>query len=119
MPQQQRNPLSKQIGDRLRRARLDQGLSLSQLASLTGGHLAKSRISNYEQGLRRLGLEEARELAAALGTVSPAYLLCLDDDSALSNDEAKLLRWYREADRRGQHMIFAIAEAQAAAGVAA
>jgi len=42
-------------------------LSLSQLAALTDGLYSKSRISNYEQGLRRPSIEAARTLAAALG----------------------------------------------------
>ena len=71
--------LTELIGSRLREARKAQKLSLQQLADMTGGVLSKSRISNYEQGLRRVGIEEARILAKALGTVSATYLLCLED----------------------------------------
>ena len=58
---------------------------------MTGGVLSKSRISNYEQGLRRLGIEEARLIATALGTVSVTYLVCLNEDAALADEERKLL----------------------------
>ena len=73
------NPLNKdertkQIGARLRKARHDAGLSLGGVSDRTGGLLSKSRISNYEQGLRRIGLEEAELIAGATG-VSAAYLL--------------------------------------------
>ena len=65
---------TKQIGARLRKARHDAGLSLSGVSERTGGLLSRSRISNYEQGLRRIGLEEA-ELIAGVTGVSAAYLL--------------------------------------------
>lgn len=73
------NPLgkterTKQIGARLRKARHDAGLSPSGASERTGGLLSKSRISNYEQGIRRIGLEEAELIAGATG-VSAAYLL--------------------------------------------
>ena len=45
--------LSTKIGLRLRAARNAQKLPLSALAARTGGALSRSRISNYEQGLRR------------------------------------------------------------------
>ena len=72
--------LTNQIGERLRAERKAQNLSLSDLAERTNGQLSKSRISNYEQGIRRMGLEESRILSEALGTVSPMYLLCLEDE---------------------------------------
>lgn len=97
--------LSKEIGERLRGARKGAGLSLSQLAERTEGRLSKSRISNYEQGLRRMGVEEARELAAALGTVSPGYLLCLDDPWNLEADEIDILSRYRTTDDRGRAFL--------------
>ena len=72
--------LTLKIGLRLCEVRRGQGVSLAALASKTGDTLSKSRISNYEQGLRRMGIEEALTLAKALGSVSPTYLLCLDDE---------------------------------------
>jgi transcriptional regulator with XRE-family HTH domain len=103
--------LTKRIGQRLRAARQALGLSLADLSSRTGS-LSKSRISNYEQGIRRMGLEEAQELALALGTVTPTYLLCLDDKGPLSQDERYLVDRYREADTRGRDTILKIAETQ-------
>ena len=46
--------LTKAIGERLRYARVCAELSLSVLSERTGGQFSKARISNYEQGLRRL-----------------------------------------------------------------
>jgi transcriptional regulator with XRE-family HTH domain len=104
--------LTKRIGLRLRDARKAQSLSLAALAARTSS-LSKSRISNYEQGLRRMGLEEARELASALGSVTPTYLLCLDDDGYMSERESALLDLYRQADDRGRDTILRVAESQA------
>jgi len=101
--------LTKKIGQRLREARHAQDLSLAQLSARTGS-LSKSRISNYEQGIRRMGLEEARLLAEALETVTPVYLLCLDDTGPLSEAEMSLLELYRRADDRGKGRILEAAE---------
>jgi transcriptional regulator with XRE-family HTH domain len=67
------------IGLRLRAVRTAEGFTLQILAGMTGGVLSKSRVSKYEQGLRRLGIEEAGLLSTALGNVSVTYLSCLDD----------------------------------------
>ena len=104
--------LTTKIGLRLRAARNAQKISLAELSDRTGGALSKSRISNYEQGICRMGLEEARMLAEALGTVSATYLLCLDDKGVLSEQEQKLLRWFRLTDERGRETILSVAESQ-------
>ncbi|NCC27820.1 MAG: XRE family transcriptional regulator [Gammaproteobacteria bacterium] len=109
----ERDPLSAAIGLRLRAERHRRKLSLSQLAALTDDRLAKSRISNYEQGIRRMGLEEAVLLARALGDVSPVYLLCLEDSDPLPIDEINLLALYRASDKRGRAMIASVAESEA------
>ena len=107
------NELSVAIGLRLRAERHRRKLSLARLAARTGDTLGKSRISNYEQGTRRLGLEEAVILARALGGVSPVYLLCLEDVDPLTCSEHNLLACFRASDERGQAMIVSIAEAEA------
>lgn len=110
----EKDELSAAIGLRLRTERHRRKLSLSQLAALTDDRLAKSRISNYEQGIRRMGLEESVMLARALGDVSPVYLLCLEDSDPLSSDEINLLALYRASDIRGRAMIASVAESEAA-----
>lgn len=102
--------LTRKIGQRLREARAAHGYSLAELAARTSG-LSKSRISNYEQGIRRMGLEEAKELAAALDGVTPTYLLCLDDqESPLAPDEWKLIQAFRATDDRGRNTIRRVIE---------
>ena len=104
--------LNRRIGDRLRAARQAQGLSLAQLSERTGGLLTKSRISNYEQGIRRVSLEAAHTLAEALGSVTAAYLLCIEDGNLLSDDEHRLVQSFRRSDRRGKEMILDVARSQ-------
>ena len=89
--------LAHRIGERLRTARHACDLSLSQLSRLTGDALSKSRISNYEQGIRQLGKAEAQILAEALGTVSADYLLCQQKALGEDPDEERLLLLYRAA----------------------
>ena len=103
--------LTKKIGKRLRDARKAQKLSLAALGARTNA-LSKSRISNYEQGIRRMGLEEAQELARALGTVSATYLLCLDDKGLFSERERDLIECYRRTGSEGKDMIWRVAESQ-------
>jgi transcriptional regulator with XRE-family HTH domain len=101
--------LSLRIGQRLREARSTENLSLAKVSERTGGALSKSRISNYEQGLRRMGLEEAMILSRALGNVSPVYLLCLEDSGPLTPVERELVDSYRDADDRGRASNLSIA----------
>ncbi|MBK1647149.1 helix-turn-helix domain-containing protein [Rhabdochromatium marinum] len=98
-----KDELNLAIGQRLREARKAQELSLAQLSERTGNTLSKSRISNYEQGIRRMGLEQAQALAQALGTVSPVHLLCLDDSAPeLSTEEQRLVSHFRQLDATGR-----------------
>ena len=91
------NDLTHRSRERLRAARQARGLSLSQLSALTDGALSKSRISNYEQGLRRLSAEPAHILALALGNVSSHNLLCREEGPGKDHDEERLLLLYRSA----------------------
>ena len=93
------------IGQRLRGQRQALGLSLSELSERTGGLLGKSRISNYEQGIRRMGVEQARILAKALGTISPCYLLFLEDERPLSPEDLEFIETYRGLSPEVQDVI--------------
>ena len=105
--------LSRRIGLRLRAARQARRFSLVELAARTNGHYSKSRISNYEQGLRRLSVEGAECLAEALGNVNAAYLLCVNEDEAtnFTQDELLLLDLFRETDVVSKRFLLICAEA--------
>ena len=96
--------ITRAIGARLRGQRQAVGLSLAELSERTGT-LSKSRISNYEQGIRRMGVEEAEALAAALGTVTPGYLLGVEGEGPISTHEFAVLEAYRALDPQAQAMI--------------
>lgn len=72
--------LKKEIGRRIREAREVLGLKLKDVAEKTT-NLSVSRISNYEQGERMPGPEEAIQLAPILKK-SAAYLLCVDEGTS-------------------------------------
>jgi transcriptional regulator with XRE-family HTH domain len=86
----------KEAGRRLRASRSDKKLTLADLSKAVRGVLSPSRISNYEQGTRMLGVEEALALAPILG-VQAAFLLCVDktEEGDLTKQEEELLRNFR------------------------
>lgn len=87
----EKNPLSWRIGRRVAALRHARDWSLEDLARETKDRLPKSRLSNYEQGTRRLDIEGAVILAGVFGC-SAAHILCLDDDQPiLSALEARLI----------------------------
>lgn len=99
------------IGARLRAARRESGLFIKDLVKLDpSGVLSSEMLRNCERGSRRLSIEAAQAVSLALGTVTPAYLLLLDDAQALSADESRLLALYRGHDERGKQTILAMAE---------
>lgn len=95
-------PHRKEMGKRLRSAREAKLLTLDGLSKLTNRVLSPSRISNYEQGLRQMGTEEALALYRHLG-VSPAYLLCVDTEGEMTKQEEELLRAFRALPERDRN----------------
>lgn len=92
----------KEAGKRLRAAREAKGWTLKQLSVRLGNILSESRLSNYEQGIRMLGVREALALYGVLG-VQPSYLLCVDvEEGDMTPQEIELLKNFRalpEKDR--------------------
>lgn len=105
MPSDATRALNNAMAKRLKDARQACGLSLQALSDRTEGALSKSRISNYEQGIRRLSIEAAQMLASALGSVSVAHLLCLDEPTALAPRERDLVAQFRALDEPGRSAL--------------
>ena len=80
---------SEQIGQRLASTRIRHGWSIEELALHTNGIISKSRISNFEAGLRRPDIEIAEILATAFGDVSAAWLLTLENSPDSSAQRPK------------------------------
>lgn len=74
-----RTPEGVRAGLRVRKCRESLGWTREQLERASGGRLSPSRIGNYENGLRELGIREAEILGEALGE-PPAYLMGLVDE---------------------------------------
>ena len=64
-------------------------------------------------GIRRLSIEAARLLPRALGSFTPAYLLCVDGPMNLATDEIELLQKYRATDAKGRASVWDKANVEA------
>jgi transcriptional regulator with XRE-family HTH domain len=85
------DPVGIEMGRRIRALRLARGETQEQLAKATGWRitdaddgrargLSPSRIANYEQGTRRIDIEEAEILARLSDGLTAAYFLCVVDE---------------------------------------
>ena len=74
----QNRSASEPVGQYIRNLRHAYGWSLQELSNRCQGMLTKSRISNYEQGIRQPKVDAAAILADAFG-VTPAQILRIED----------------------------------------
>ena len=88
------------FGKTLRRLREDAGLTQEQLAAATG--LTRSRINNYENGLREPDFEML-ELFADFFNTDMNGLIC--GSPGLTEAEETLLGFFRELNPEGQRRI--------------
>lgn len=96
-----------EAGRRIKAAREALHLTLREVCAAVPG-LHVSTLSNWEQGIRMIGVDEARRLAPVL-KVTPGYLLTIDDTTPTPREQA-LLDLYRATDTRGQDVIISVAE---------
>jgi transcriptional regulator with XRE-family HTH domain len=93
----------REAGKRLKAAREDKKLTLGELSKRLGGLLSPSRLSNYEQGTRMIGVKESIALAPILG-VQPSHLLCVDiGEGEMTVQETELLRNFRALPERDRN----------------
>ena len=93
----------KESGRRLKAARESMRWTLGELSRRIGGGLSASRLSNYEQGTRQLGVRESIALAPVL-QVQPSYLLCVDvEEGEMTQQEIELLRNFRALPERDRN----------------
>lgn len=105
------------IGERIKQARGEAGLSQPQLAQLCGWD-SQSRISQYETGKNEPALDDIERIAEALG-VSFGWLASGEEQfhiekNPITSEERALIDNYRHSDDRGRKMIRGIAAAQSA-----
>lgn len=106
-----RDRIAEEMGRRIREARTELNLTVPQIADALGKLYSHSRLGNYDQGLRRIGTEEARALAAVL-RVDAAYLLCVEDQS-MTDQERELLRAYRALPENERNKLLREVQAKA------
>jgi len=101
-------PTPRLVGLRIQAARKARGWSLREMCDHTDW-LEKSRLGNWESGLRMIGLDEAKIVAKLLG-VTTEHILCLDDSTL---EEAQLVAHFRACDERGKRLLMKTAESEA------
>lgn len=112
---EQKTEFGVRAGNRIRTARSDRGWSQRELSHKTGNKLSPSRIANYEQGTRELGIQESEILGKALN-VQPGYLMGVTKlKSALTPVEEELVRNYRALPENERDNYFKRIEALALA----
>lgn len=93
----------KESGRRLKAAREFKKWTLEELSKRTGGLLSTSRLGNYEQGTRQIGIQEALALSGVL-SVQPSHLLCVDvGEEDMTPQETELLRNFRALPERDRN----------------
>ena len=74
------------IGERIKQKRLEQGLSLDQLADKMG-YKSKTSVFRAEQGMTDLPLSKVKEFAKVLKT-TPSYLMGWEDEEGNLDTES-------------------------------
>lgn len=108
------NTYKREVGRRLKAARVSAGLNQGQAADALGRELGRaiqdSRIGNYEQG-SRLPDPITLQILCDLYGASPSAILGFTD-AASTPDESALLKKYRLTDDRGKRAIQGVADSQ-------
>lgn len=100
-----------EAGRRIREARERLGLKLRDVEEAIPG-ISVSRLSNREQGINMIGVEEAKKLAPVLH-VSPGYILTVEDENP--DERARLIiRYWNALDDRGKDTVMRVAESESA-----
>jgi len=97
-----------EAGRRLKAAREALGLTLKEVCAGLQG-IEVSRLSNWEQGLNMIPVDEAKRLAPVLHT-SAAYLLTLDDDFDPRTEA--MAKVYKQLGEAAKDRIFRAAEVE-------
>jgi len=100
--------MSENFQDRLRKTRLDRGLSQTDLADRAG--FQPSAISHFETGTRAPSFDNLRKLADALG-VSIDYLLGRQDENTAAGPVAEqLYRDFKKLSSSDQETVAGMAK---------
>lgn len=98
--------IAEQIGERIKKLRIEKGFSQGQVAKLCGWSGA-SRLANYESGARNVGADDAIILAKILGT-TPSELLFGDPGDQgkwLTERQRTMLELYKQLPEAEQERM--------------
>lgn len=106
--------MNMKVGERIKKRRLELGISVDELATIIGKD--RATIYRYESSeIEGMPIPIISPLAKAL-KVSPAYLMGWEDDhsylhlSDLSETEQKIINIYRNLNKNGQDFMLEQAE---------
>lgn len=112
---EQKTEFGVRSGNRIKSARADRGWSQRELSEQTGNKLSSSRIANYEQGTREVGIQEAEILGKALH-VQPGYIMGVTTlKTPLNPIEEELVKNWRVLPENERESYFKRIEALALA----
>jgi transcriptional regulator with XRE-family HTH domain len=96
-------------GLRIKACRKNAGLKQREVCDSIPG-LTVTRLSNWENGLRMLSIDEAKRLAPVLETTA-GYLLTIDNDPGDKRLQS-LIAKYKMLDERGKTALHRVAESE-------
>lgn len=108
----EKDSINKFIGNRIKSCRIDNGLTLKQLADKVG--LSEGNVQRYEAGnIAKVAISIIIKFASALN-VEPAHLLGWDSSEVISvsNDEKCMLKKYRQLSPAGKATVNAVIDVQ-------
>lgn len=100
-----------EVHERIKKRRIELELSMRDVADKLG--ISASTVSRYESSdIQNMGIDKIEALAKVL-RCSPAYLMGWEDEiicTALSSEENRLIRIYRDLNVDGQRKLVERAE---------
>ena len=113
------NTFVKEMGARVRKRRLEIGLTQEELAQ-RAKYAHKTSISKIEQGKSEIPQEKMRDFAEALNTTI-AYLMGwtqdIDNRTGLSVEERQLISYYRSLNGAGKVAMMSMVQGLVDSGV--
>ncbi len=107
----EKDSINKFIGNRIKNCRIDNGLTLKDLAVKVA--LSESNVQRYESGNINIYVSNLVKFAKALN-VEPAYLLGWDSSVTISvsEEEQRMLKKYRQLSPAGKATVDAVIDIQ-------
>ena len=86
--------MSNEVGERIKKRRLEMHMSQEELAEKMG-YTNKSTISKIESGVNDITQSKVKQFAEVLNTNIPYLMGWIEDDTPKSDDESRMLSYFR------------------------